>query len=180
MIDLLLIGLAQPKPEPIFKLEPVKIELVIKKEKPKPTKAEQLAKDIKNDVNDCEPLYYISAEDASCLPKPVRKPVKTAPTVAYSGFNGYEYGQCTYGVASWRSVPSNLGHAKTWGYRWAGVVSDVPIVNAVAWSTRGYYGHVALVLAVDGNRVLIREQNYDWRGSVREVWVDVGTYRYLH
>lgn len=173
----------QPK---LIEIEPqVKTEQVEKK-KPKVKKKKPgltLEQKIKRDINNCEPSHYISAEDASCIPKPKEKPA-VAPVRASGGLNTYEYGQCTWGVKNWKpSVPNDWGHAKYWGYRaeadgWT--VSSRPIVGAVAWSARGYYGHVALVLSVNGDTVTIREQNYDWNGSVRTNTVPVSTYTYIY
>lgn len=80
--------------------------------------------------------------------------------------NTYSPGSCTWGVKSWKpEVGGNWGNANQWKYnaqRDGWTVSSTPVVGAVAWTGRGSYGHVALVVAVSGNSVTIREMNYDW------------------
>jgi len=81
------------------------------------------------------------------------------------GFNGYDYGYCTYYVASRIPVPSNWGNANTWdNYArvtpgWA--VSLTPSVGAVAQTDRGSEGHVAVVEAVsaDGSMIKYSDMN---------------------
>jgi surface antigen/LysM repeat protein len=76
------------------------------------------------------------------------------------GFNGYDYGYCTYYVASKIPVPSNWGNANTWdNYAratpgWA--VSLTPAVGAVAQTDRGSLGHVAIVEAVSADGTMIK------------------------
>jgi len=85
---------------------------------------------------------------------------------AIYGYNGYDWGNCTWYVASQIAVPANWGNASTWasGARAAGWhVSSVPSVGAIAqnsWMAYGL-GHVGIVDAVssDGKQVLIREMN---------------------
>ncbi|MBC7581336.1 LysM peptidoglycan-binding domain-containing protein [Aeromicrobium sp.] len=87
---------------------------------------------------------------------------------AIYGYNGYDYGYCTWYVAQRRAaignpVPANLGNASSWGYiaRGAGMpTGSVPKQSAaVVTSTRGE-GHVAFVEAVneDGS-VFLSEMN---------------------
>jgi surface antigen/LysM repeat protein len=76
------------------------------------------------------------------------------------GFNGYDYGYCTYYVASRIAVPSNWGNANTWdNYAratpgWA--VSLTPSAGAVAQTDRGSLGHVAIVEAVSPDGTMIK------------------------
>ena len=85
---------------------------------------------------------------------------------AVYGYNGYDWGNCTWYVASQIAVPANWGNASTWasGARAAGWhVSSTPSVGAIAqnsWMAYGL-GHVGIVDAVssDGKQVLIREMN---------------------
>jgi len=78
------------------------------------------------------------------------------------GNNGYDYGYCTWYVASLIPVPSNWGNAATWAY-YAALsgwnVSTAPTVGAIAQTAEGYAGHVAIVTAVDGDSVTITEMN---------------------
>ena len=78
------------------------------------------------------------------------------------GFNGYDYGYCTWYVATQIPVPANWGNASSWAYyaRMSGWnVSQAPTVGAIAQKGGGE-GHVAIVIAVnpDGS-VVIRDMN---------------------
>lgn len=85
------------------------------------------------------------------------------------GYNGYDYGYCTWWVAVRRNqvgrpIPSNLGNASTWkslGARAGLGVGNTPAAGAVIWTPpRDYYGHVGYVESVnpDGS-VNISEMN---------------------
>lgn len=82
------------------------------------------------------------------------------------GSNGYDYGYCTWYVASQIAVPSNWGNASTWSY-YAALsgwnVSGSPSVGAIAQTpyAAGGEGHVAIVDAVspDGSQIQIRDMN---------------------
>jgi N-acetylmuramoyl-L-alanine amidase len=89
-------------------------------------------------------------------------------TASY-GFNGYDYGYCTWYVANKRigagsPIPANLGHASTWKSlaQRAGLgTGNIPAVGAVMWTPpRDFYGHVAYVEEVypDGG-VRVSEMN---------------------
>ncbi len=79
------------------------------------------------------------------------------------GDNGYAYGYCTWYVASRIQVPNNWGNANTWAYYAAlsgWTVSSTPTVGAIAQTSAGYAGHVAIVTAVnDDGTVTISEMN---------------------
>jgi surface antigen len=80
------------------------------------------------------------------------------------GYNGYDYGYCTWYVANKVAVPSNWGNANTWDNYAAmsgWTVSSVPIAGAVAQSDAGFQGHVALVEAVspDGSMIKYSDMN---------------------
>lgn len=82
------------------------------------------------------------------------------------GFNGYDYGYCTWYVATQISVPANWGNASSWAYyaRLSGwTVSSVPHAGAIAQTpyAAGGQGHVGIVQAVseDGSQVQIRDMN---------------------
>ncbi len=91
----------------------------------------------------------------------------SAPTY---GYNGYDFGECTYWVAlerakAGRPLPSDLGNAATWGIRaqqFGLPVGTTPAVGAaVVMSTYGY-GHVAYVIGVNpGGTITISEMNYE-------------------
>jgi len=80
---------------------------------------------------------------------------------AIYGFNGYDYGNCTWYVATQIAVPANWGNAATWasGARAAGWhVSAVPVVGAIAQTpyAAGGLGHVAIVKAVSADHTQIK------------------------
>lgn len=81
------------------------------------------------------------------------------------GSNGYDFGNCTWYVASQINVPSNWGNADTWAYyaRLSGWnVSTAPTPGSIAQTSAGYFGHVAIVRSVNGNgSVTISEMNFD-------------------
>lgn len=67
------------------------------------------------------------------------------------GYNGYDYGWCTWYVANKVAVPANWGNANTWDNYAAGsgwTVSSVPQPGAVAQTDAGGLGHVGVVEAV--------------------------------
>jgi len=71
-------------------------------------------------------------------------------TAQYGG-NGYDYGYCTWYVAKRLPVPANWGNANSWAYYAAlsgWKVSKTPVPGAIAQSSGGYFGHVAVVEAV--------------------------------
>ena len=98
------------------------------------------------------------------IPAPVvvRRAVTSGPSVngfrfgssAVYGYNGYDYGYCTWYASNRRAeigrpIPANLGNAITWKSRsqLAGIpVGNVPQAGAVIWTPpRDYYGHVGFV-----------------------------------
>jgi len=132
-------------------------------------------------------LQWIRKDNAQCLDKvpqatSQRFKQPTHSSVSVNG-NSYELHSCTWWVKTWKPSVGNWGNASNWGYAaqsegW--VVNDTPSVGAIAWSTRGYYGHVALVIGVSGSVVTIQEGNWDWAGSVRTIEVASSYYRYIH
>ncbi|HUC87843.1 MAG TPA: LysM peptidoglycan-binding domain-containing protein, partial [Candidatus Binatia bacterium] len=82
------------------------------------------------------------------------------------GANGYDFGYCTWYVASQIAVPSNWGNASSWSYYAAlsgWTVSSSPQVGAIAQTpyAAGGEGHVAIVDAVsaDGSQIQFRDMN---------------------
>lgn len=80
------------------------------------------------------------------------------------GSNGYDYGYCTWYVASRIAVPTNWGNANTWdnlaplsGWQ----VSTIPTPGAIAQTDRGSQGHVAIVeeVSVDGTMIKYSDMN---------------------
>lgn len=97
-------------------------------------------------------------------------PVATRSTSSYSsgfpwgsgpvyGYNGYDYGYCTWYVANRIAVPSNWGNANTWDNLapmsgWT--VGTTPVPGAIAQTDRGSEGHVAVVEAVSPDGTMIK------------------------
>jgi len=81
------------------------------------------------------------------------------------GYNGYDYGYCTWFVASVIAVPSNWGNANTWddyARRTPGwTVILTPAVGAIAQTDAGWAGHVAIVTGVsaDGSQIQYKDMN---------------------
>ncbi|HWB39585.1 MAG TPA: LysM peptidoglycan-binding domain-containing protein [Candidatus Saccharimonadales bacterium] len=100
------------------------------------------------------------------------------------GYNGYDFGYCTWYVATQVTVPANWGNASTWAY-YAGQsgwkVSGAPSVGAIAQTAyaAGGEGHVAIVRAVKGNQVLIEDMNgiAGW-DRVGKAWEPISTYEH--
>lgn len=106
-------------------------------------------------------------------------------TASYGG-NGYDYGYCTYYVASRLNVPNNWGNANTWdNYAAASgwTVSSTPRAGAVAQTDAGWLGHVAVVEAVspDGSMYKYSDMNglAGWGRVGYSDWTPVGT-RFQH
>lgn len=112
-----------------------------------------------------------------------------APSTILSPFgtyrNNYAWGNCTWYVASRRPVPSNWGNARTWYPRAAAAgwkVGSAPAVGAIAATSAGYFGHVALVEQVspDGTQVLVSEMNYRGLGIRSSRWAPASSFRYIY
>lgn len=110
-------------------------------------------------------------------------PGSMAPDRTYA--NSYARGQCTWYVAGRRPLPRNWGNAKSWyyhalnsGYK----VGTAPAIAAIAWTSAGYYGHVALVeqVSADNKRVLISEMNYRGVGVKSTRWVAASAFKYIY
>ncbi len=108
--------------------------------------------------------------------------IQTAEYVPVYGSNGYDYGYCTWYVASQIAVPGNWGNASSWAY-YAALsgwnVSSSPTVGSIAQTpyAAGGQGHVAIVVAVNGGSVEIKDMNgiAGW-GMVGEAWVPASTF----
>lgn len=109
----------------------------------------------------------------------------TSEYVPDYGSNGYDFGYCTWYVASVIAVPNNWGNAATWAY-YAALsgwnVSSTPTVGAIAQTpyAAGGEGHVAIVVAVNGDSVEIKDMNNTGDGGgwdkVGEGWVSASTF----
>lgn len=101
----------------------------------------------------------------------------------YAYANSYSRGQCTWYVAGRRPIPRGWGNAATWYGRaraagWG--VGSKPAVGAVAWTSSGSYGHVALVEAIDGSDVLVSEMNYLGTYKIDKRWVRATSFQYIY
>lgn len=85
------------------------------------------------------------------LPNAVR-PTTRLVSFRY-GWNGYDYGYCTYYAAAKAGAPPGWGHAKTWAINAARTpgwtVSKIPVPGSIAQNPgMSWWGHVAVVEAV--------------------------------
>jgi surface antigen len=123
-------------------------------------------------------------------PAPIRSTLRLSASWggSYGGFNGYDYGYCTWWVAKLRAaagnpVPTNLGNASTWAIRaraYGLSVGSTPAVGAaVVTSTRGE-GHVAYVTAVNADgSITVSEMNVrHW--NVSDTATYSGSYSYIY
>lgn len=97
--------------------------------------------------------------------------------------NSYEPGQCVWGVANWKRVPIGMHNANQWddyARAWGWTVSSTPRVGAVAETDAGYYGHVALVIAISGGQTEVREMNYQGPFITDERWTPVSAWQYIY
>ena len=94
----------------------------------------------------------------------------TTYRAAYSSGNRYAYGWCTWYAWQWRhdnmpanyNLPSNMGNAYNWARSAAAAgfsVNKTPQAGDVFVSSRGYYGHVGIVTAVNGDSITISDMN---------------------
>lgn len=95
-------------------------------------------------------------------------------TTAVYGANGYDYGYCTWYAANRVAVPSNWGNANTWAFYavssgWN--VSRTPVKGAVAQTSAGYFGHVAVVEDVSADGTMIKYSDMNGLAG----WGRVGT-----
>ena len=104
---------------------------------------------------------------------------------AYSYANSYDAGQCTWYVAGRRKVPSNWGNADNWYYgaeRAGWKVGYTPVLGAIAQTSAGWYGHVAIVegISQDGKSVEVTEMNYDGPYIIDNRWAPTASFRYIY
>lgn len=106
--------------------------------------------------------------------------------IANYGGNGYDYGWCTYYVATRVAVPTNWGNANTWDdyARLSGwTVSSRPVAGAIAQSdAMSFLGHVAYVEAVsaDGSMIKYSDMNgiAGWGRVGYSGWVPATTFQH--
>lgn len=76
----------------------------------------------------------------------------------------------------WGNANLWAGRARAAGYR----VDGSPEVGAVAQTSAGPYGHVAIVEAVQGGTVIVSEMNYDNDGHYRMGSYSASYFNYIH
>lgn len=116
---------------------------------------------------------------AAVLP-PGRVAVGTSPVKLA---NDYAWGNCTAYVASRRPIPPRWGHARSWlssAQRAGWATGSSPRPGAVAWTSAGRLGHVALVEAIEGDKVLVSEMNFIGLGRKSQRWVSSSSFRYIY
>ena len=108
------------------------------------------------------------------------------PTIASSGVSGasvggritagWASGQCTEYVA--KRVPVYWrGNANQWitNARAVGIPTGIePRVGSIVQTRESGWGHVAVVEKIEGNRMLISEQNYKGLYIVSQRWITIG------
>ena len=109
-------------------------------------------------------------QEAQQQPVTPSTPVTTTPITYNSSGNTYPIGQCTWGAKQaapwvgnyWGNAGQWLSSARAAGFR----TGSTPQVGAVAVWTNTYYGHVAVVTAVNGSQIQVVESNYAGNMSV--------------
>jgi surface antigen len=105
-------------------------------------------------------------------------------SASYGG-NGYDFGYCTWYVASKIAVPTNWGNANTWA-TYAALsgwnVSSRPTPGAIAQTSRGWAGHVAIVHEVssDGSMIKYSDMNglAGWNREGFSDWMPASTFEH--
>lgn len=137
--------------------------------KPEPPKEPTLEEKIATNYYKCNTTtQWIWAQDASCHDKApsIQQNTTTAPQNGSGG--RFEWGWCTFFADQQRPDIHATGNAADW-IRYAN--SKTPAIGSVAVNTQGL-GHVAIVTAVDGNRVQVVHMNWRGFGVVSTDWVD--------
>lgn len=111
-------------------------------------------------------------------------------SATYGGYNGYDFGYCTYWVAKLRAqsgnpVPTNLGNAATWATRAAAMglpTGTTPRVGAAVVTKTSGAGHVAYVTGVnDDGTITISEMNHSgWNRVNSRTLPAASNYRYIY
>lgn len=96
--------------------------------------------------------------------------------------NGFEPLNCTWFVASKIHVPIR-GNANEWAAAAQAInipVTSTPSVGAVAQTSRGGWGHVAIVEDIQGDMVKLIEMNVVSLGVIDEHWYPTSDYLYIY
>lgn len=102
---------------------------------------------------------YVVAQTYSYSPKPT-----------HSAYIPVGDGQCVPFIQS-HGYGAYRGNAEDWKVY---INSDVPVVGGVVVLDESERGHLALILAIVGDKVWIVEQNYEGVGIVSYRTIDVG------
>lgn len=119
------------------------------------------------------------------LAEQARKARQTAPKrvkIATASSSMFQYGSCVWFVAQKRAV-GNWGNANQWlaNARAAGFATgNTPQVGAIAWTGRGALGHVAYVIAVNGNQVTVQDSNYAGLGVITTRLTSASEWVYIY
>jgi surface antigen len=162
------------------------ISIVIEQKQEAPLVEYTLEEKIQLNVNQCdEATQWIRADNAECLDKRVNTPVRTENTSepikngSYAPSGWYPYGQCTYWVASNRSV-GQWNNASQWLYqarRDGWTTGTTPRVGAIAWEPN----HVSLVTSVNGDgTITVSEMNYKGLGVVSTRTAPATQFSYIY
>lgn len=131
-----------------------------------------------------KPVQARQTQVASAAAAPAKQSAPVVKRYAGSFKNTYAYGYCTYYVAGRRAVPPYWGDARNWYYNAQAsgfAVGSAPAVGAIAWTSAGYYGHVAFVESVNGNMVTVSEMNYNGNWNrVTSRTVSASSFRYIY
>lgn len=95
----------------------------------------------------------------------------------------YEPGWCTYGAWKLAHWVGQWGDAKTWDNMAQAeglTVDGNPEIGAVFVDNSGYYGHVGVVIGIDGDSVVIKEMNYVGFGEWSTRTVPSVSFVYIH
>lgn len=136
------------------------------------------------------PLVTDVLEDRAIITPVVAKSSPEAPRIAQTSYRGssagntYDAGYCTAFVKdSLPWVSNGWGDARSWAYNAQAqghIVSSIPIVGAVAQTTAGGWGHVAVVIGVGNGTVTIREMNYKGWNIVSERVASTSSFNYIY
>lgn len=191
MIEFLLLG-TEPAKQPLIQIV---TETVIEQKVELPKELTIEEKIAQNYYKCDESIQYIRADNGMCLDRPQYRasesvsgterpttPVATKKT-ATAPQNWYEAGSCTYGaqqlapwVGRWKNANSWDDMARADGH----TVSSIPIVGAVFVDNGGRYGHVGVVIAVDGRTVTVKDMNYHAKYQWTTRTVDASEYVYIY
>jgi surface antigen len=93
--------------------------------------------------------------------------------VSWAGWRRQQLGRPVY---AWGNANQWASGARAAGYR----VDSTPEVGAVAQTSAGAFGHVAVVEAIQGSNVIVSEMNYDDAGHYRLGTYPISYFVYIH